>query len=132
VVRGNLSQRVGAAVERGEELFQIAPLDSYRVILEVDEADIADIAPGQPGTLVLAALPDAPQRYVIERITPIAEQKDGRNFFRVEAGLVGAPERLRPSMVGVGRTAVEERLLVAIWTRRLLAWARVALWRWTP
>jgi RND family efflux transporter MFP subunit len=132
VVRGNLSQRVGGAVERGEELFQIAPLDAYRVILEVDEGDIADIRIGQQGTAVLASLPDAPQPYRVERITPIAEQNQGRNFFRVEAALEGTNERLRPSMVGVGRTAVEERLLISIWTRRLIDWLRVAAWRWTP
>jgi RND family efflux transporter MFP subunit len=132
VVRGNLSQRVGGAVERGEELFQVAPLDSYRVILEVDEGDIGDLRIGQEGTLVLAALPHTPQRYRVERITPIAEQKEGRNFFRVEAALEGANERLRPSMVGIGRTTVEERLLIRIWTRRMLDWLRVSLWRWTP
>ncbi len=133
VVRGNLSQRVGGAVERGEELFQIAPLDAYRVILEVAETEIGDIAAGQEGRLVLASLPDATQRYRVERITPVAEQKEGRNFFRVEAALEdGAHERLRPSMVGVGRTAVGERLLIAIWTRGLMDWLRLAAWRWTP
>ncbi len=132
VVRGNLSQRVGGAVERGEELFQVAPLDAWRVILEVEEGDIGDVRVGQEGALVLASLPDAPQRYRVERITPIAEQKEGRNFFRVEAELVGASDRLRPSMVGIGRTAVEERLLIRIWTRRLLDWLRLAAWRWTP
>jgi RND family efflux transporter MFP subunit len=132
VVRGNLSQRVGGAVERGEELFQIAPLDAYRVILEVDEGDIGDIAPGQQGTLVLASFPDAPQLYRVERITPIAEQNQGRNYFRVEAALEGSSERLRPSMVGIGKTAVEERLLIRIWTRRLVDWLRLSLWRWAP
>ncbi len=132
VVRGNLSQRIGAAVERGEELFQIAPLDSYRVILEVDEGDIGDVAVGQGGLLVLASLPDAPLPYRIDRITPIAEQGQGRNYFRVEAVLEAGSERIRPSMLGVGRTHVEERLVVLIWTRRLVAWMRLASWRWTP
>lgn len=132
VVRGNLSQRIGGAIERGEELFQIAPLDAYRVVLEVEEADIGDVRIGQGGTLVLASLPDAPQRYRVERITPIAEQAGGRNFFRVEAALEGGNERLRPSMVGIGRTAVEERLLIRIWTRRMMDWLRLALWRWAP
>jgi RND family efflux transporter MFP subunit len=132
VVRGNLSQRVGGAVERGEELFQIAPLDAYRVMLEVEEADIGDIALGQSGTLVLASLPDAPQPYRVERITPVAEQGGGRNFFRVEAALEGGNDRLRPSMIGVGRTVVGERLLIRIWTRRMTDWLRVALWRWMP
>jgi biotin carboxyl carrier protein len=132
VVRGNLSQRIGAAVERGEELFQIAPLDSYRVILEVDEGDIGDVALGQTGMLVLASLPDAPLPYRIDRITPIAEQGQGRNYFRVEAALEGGSERIRPSMLGVGRTSIDERLVVLIWTRRLVDWVRLAVWRWSP
>ena len=132
VVRGNLSQRVGAAVERGEELFQIAPLDTYRVILEVEEGDIADIAVGQSGQMILASLPDAPQRYRVDRITPIAEQGQGRSFFRVEGALEQPSDRLRPSMIGVGRTQVEERLLFHVWTRRLVDWARLAIWRWWP
>ncbi|MEL7088449.1 MAG: HlyD family efflux transporter periplasmic adaptor subunit, partial [Planctomycetota bacterium] len=41
VVWGDLSQSVGTTLERGETLFQIAPLDAFRVILEVDEGDIA-------------------------------------------------------------------------------------------
>ena len=132
VVRGNLSQRVGSAVERGEELFQIAPLDAYRVILEVDEGDIRDIALGQRGLLVLASLPDAPQPYVVDRITPIAEQKEGRNFFRVEGALQAPGDRIRPSMVGVGRTSIGRALLVKVWTRRLVDWLRLAAWRWAP
>ena len=40
VVSGDLTQLLGAPVEQGRQLFQIAPLDSYRVILEVDERDI--------------------------------------------------------------------------------------------
>jgi multidrug resistance efflux pump len=132
VIRGNLTQRVGASLERGEELFQIAPLDAFRVILEVEEQDIGDLAPGQAGTLVLASLPDASQRYLVERITPIAEQREGRNFFRVEAALEGRNERLRPSMIGVGKTAIGERLLISIWTRRMLDWLRLAWWRWSP
>jgi len=37
VVKGDLSQSLGAAVERGNVLFELAPLESYRVIMKVDE-----------------------------------------------------------------------------------------------
>jgi len=132
VVRGNLSQRVGNAVERGEQLFQIAPLDEWRVVLEVHEADIADIRLGQRGTLLLASLPDVRHSYRIARVMPVAEQAQGRNFFRVEAELEETNDRLRPAMLGVGRTEIEERLLIRIWTRRLFDWARLLVWRWVP
>ncbi|MCC6640715.1 MAG: GAF domain-containing protein, partial [Deltaproteobacteria bacterium] len=37
VVSGDLSQRLGAPVERGSVLFEVAPLDAWRVVLQVDE-----------------------------------------------------------------------------------------------
>jgi biotin carboxyl carrier protein len=37
IVSGDLTQSLGAPLERGEVLFEVAPLDSYRVVLEVDE-----------------------------------------------------------------------------------------------
>lgn len=132
VVSGDLSQRVGGALERGQELFRITPLSAYRVILEIDERDIRDVKVGQRGAMVVTSLPDTPLRYQVERITPIAEQSEGRNFFRVEAHLDEAGDRLRPSMKGVGKTDVEPRLLIDIWTRKFIEWARLAVWRWLP
>ncbi len=132
VVSGDLSQSVGATVHRGEELFKIAPLDSFRVILEVDETDVEEIGQGQTGTLRLSSLPDELLDFTVERITPIAEQAEGRNYFRVEAGLDEADRRLRPGMEGVAKTLVEERLLIRIWTDKLVDWLRLALWRWMP
>jgi putative peptide zinc metalloprotease protein len=50
VVSGDLSQSIGVPVERGKVLFEVAPLEAYRVILEVDERDI--IMVGAAGMLV--------------------------------------------------------------------------------
>src|SRR4029078_4929554 len=44
VVSGDLSQLLGTPVEQGKVLFEVAPLDRYRVILEVDERDIGYLA----------------------------------------------------------------------------------------
>lgn len=136
VVAGDLSQSVGTAVERGQELFRIAPLDAFRVALEVDEVDIAEVQAGQAGELRLAASPDQPLAFTVTRITPVAEQRDGRNFFRVEASLDAASDAavdwVRPSMEGVARVEVEERLLVSVWTRHLRNWLRLMAWRFSP
>jgi hypothetical protein len=132
VISGDLSQSVGAAVKRGDELFQIAPLDSYRVVLKIDERDIADIQPGQTGTLLVTSIPLQPLHYRITRVTPIAEAEEGINIFRVEAALDELSERLRPGMKGVSKTDIDERLLIRIWTRRLVSWLRITLWKWMP
>lgn len=132
IVAGDLSQSVGAAVQRGQDLFKIAPLEDYRIILRVDESQITDIAVGQNGTLVVASLPDEPLPVTVERITPVAEALEGRTHFRVEARLDTMTERLRPGMEGVAKIAVDERRLIWIWTRGLIDWIRLTLWRWWP
>ena len=132
IVAGDLSQSVGSAVKRGEELFRIAPLDSYRVILEVDESRVTEIAPGQKGELKVAALLDRTLPYTIERITPITEAREGRNVFRVEAVLGERSEGLRPGMEGVAKTDAGRRLLIQIWTQELVHWLRLKLWAWWP
>ncbi len=80
----------------------------------------------------MSSLPDKPFQYTVDRITPISESKEGRNFFRVEARLDSVTPGLRPGMSGVSKTRVEERLLIRIWTKRLVNWLRLAVWRWLP
>lgn len=132
IVEGDLSQSVGGSIERGDTLFKIAPLDGFRVVLEVEEGDIDDVVPGQTGSLRLAAFPELPIDYRVTRITPLAQQSDGRNFFRVEADLDGDLAKLRPGMQGVARTAIEERPLAWVMGHNLIDWARLTFWKWQP
>jgi multidrug resistance efflux pump len=132
VVSGDLSQSLGAPVRRGETLYELAPLDAYRVVLELDEHDIADIEPGQSGTLVLTALPDDPLPIVVRRITPVAIAAEGMNYFRVEADLEGTSGRLRPGMEGVAKVTVGRERLGWIWTHKLVRWIRLKAWAWLP
>src|SRR5688500_17998987 len=87
IVKGDLRQSLGAPVEKGQVLFEIAPLDAYRLVVEVDERDIDDVTVGRSGRLLLASTPFDPVPFTVERIVPVATARDGRNFFRVEAGL---------------------------------------------
>ena len=117
VVSGDLSQFLGTPVEQGKLLFQIAPLNAYRVILQVDERDISNLVLGQTGQLTLSGLPGQTLDFLVQQITPVASQQEGRNYFRVEAHLLSAPERIRPGMEGVGNIGVGDRKLIWIWTR---------------
>lgn len=132
VVTGDLSQSIGAPVERGHGLFEVAPLDAYRVILQVDERDIAAVAVEQPGSLLLQAFPDRPLPLTVTKITPVSTTREGRNYFRVEAQLEHTPARLRPGMEGVGKITIERRLLLWIWTHQAVEWLRLTLWSWLP
>ncbi len=133
LVSGDLSQALGAPLERGQVLFEIAPLDAYRVVLLVDERNVADVALGQRGELVLSSMPNQRHPLTVKKITPVSAAKEGRNFFRIEAQLEGdAGARLRPGMEGVAKVSVEDRHLAWIWTRELANWIRLKFWAWTP
>jgi RND family efflux transporter MFP subunit len=132
IVTGDLSQSLGVPVQRGQVLFEIAPLDSYRVILQVDERDIADVTTEQRGQLVLSGSPNDPLPFQVYRITPVSTASEGRNYFRVEAKLTSGQERLRPGMEGVGKIEVDQRLLVWIWTHQPIDWLRLKIWNWLP
>ncbi|MCL2344401.1 MAG: efflux RND transporter periplasmic adaptor subunit, partial [Desulfobulbus sp.] len=58
LVSGDLSQQLGEAVKRGQELFKLSPLGHYRLWLDVEDRQIDDVAVGQTGRVALAAMPD--------------------------------------------------------------------------
>jgi len=132
VVTGDLSQSLGAPVERGQVLFEIAPLDAYRVALEVDERDVSEVAVGQHGRLLLSAAPTDALPFAVKKITPVSTAREGRNYFRVEATLERTPANLRPGMEGVGKIEIGRRRLIWIWTRQAVNWVRLQIWTWLP
>ncbi|MGP1677134.1 MAG: efflux RND transporter periplasmic adaptor subunit [Burkholderiales bacterium] len=132
VVSGDLSQQIGSPVEAGKKLFEIAPLESYRVILQVDEREIRHVRNGQQGQLVITGIAGDPLLLAVAKVTPVATAQDGRNFFRVEAKLAEAPERLRPGMEGVGKIEVGSRSLWWVLTHSFTEWLTLTLWTWLP
>lgn len=132
VVTGDLSQLLGTPVEQGKLLFQIAPMDAYRIVLDVDERDIALVRISQKGQLTVTGLPDDRLDFTVQQITPVAKGQDGRNFFRVEARLDSASDRIRPGMEGVGKISTVESSLIWIYTRGLIDWTRTLIWKFMP
>jgi hypothetical protein len=132
ITSGDLSQSLGTPVERGQGLFEIAPLGGYRIILQVDERDIAQVKETQRGELVLPSLPGKHFPLTVSQITPVSTQKEGRNYFRVEARLDEHSVRLRPGMEGVGKITIDRRRLIWIWTHEMIEWISLKVWTWWP
>ncbi len=130
VVSGDLSQSIGAPAERGQVLFEVAPLDAYRVVLQVDEREAAEVAVGQRGKIALSAFPTRPLSFTVQKITPVSAAREGQNYFRVEANMEQAPAQLRPGMEGVGKIDIAQRRLIWIWTHRGIDWLRLLIWSW--
>ena len=131
LVSGDLSQALGAPVEQGRTLFELAPLDGYRVVLKVDERDIRAVQPGQRGRLLLAGMAGESLPFTVRHVS-VATAEEGRNLFRVEADLDRPEPSLRPGMEGVGKIAAGQRTWPWIWSHRALDWLRLTLWRTLP
>ena len=132
VISGDLSQTLGAPVERGQVLFQIAPLDSYRVMMHVEETDIREIRNGQTGKLILTAMPGITFPFRVDKVTPVTVTKDGKSVFKVEGRLEKISEQLRPGMEGFGKIEAGRQKLIWIWTHKLIDWIRLKAWSWLP
>jgi multidrug resistance efflux pump len=132
IIRGDLSQTIGIPLERGQILFEVAPLDSYRIMLEVHEKDIDQIHGGQRGYFIVNALPGNVFSFIVENVIPVSSAGGGENVFRVEGRLEQSSERLRPGMQGYAKIAIGERKLIWIWSHEVLNMVRIWLWSHLP
>jgi biotin carboxyl carrier protein len=129
VIAGDLSRSVGAPVKRGEVMLTVAPLDGWRIVVEVDERDIDHVRVGQHGQLALSALPFDSLPIIVRKLTPVARTAEGANVFEVEAALDGtaAGAELRPGLQGaarlsIGRAPLAWRALRTLWAQARLQW----------
>jgi hypothetical protein len=130
VVSGDLSQRIGGAVTKGDILFNVAPREGYRVDLHVKESRIASLKVGERGVLHLSALPSQPFDFTVAKVTPKTVSENGASYFVVEGELTpGQPlTSLQPGMEGVGKIDVGRGWQLGIWTRDLMEWLRLKMW----
>jgi multidrug resistance efflux pump len=128
LISGDLIAQVGSPVKRGQELMVVAPSKTWRVVAEVDEQDIAYIAPGQPARVLLAALGGSNAAFQVTRISPVAQPVDGRNIFEVEGTVEPGTSELRPGLRGVARIEAGERAPLAVWWERGVNALRRTLW----
>ena len=130
IVSGDFTRALGSPVERGQIMYKVSPLDHYRVLLDVDESDVAELSVGMKGELTLSAAAEDSFEIIVDKITPVSEAGDGANYFQVEASLVETPQFLRPGMQGVSKIEIGERRLLWVWTHKLVDWLRLKLWAW--
>jgi multidrug efflux pump subunit AcrA (membrane-fusion protein) len=130
VVQGDLSQQLGAPVKQGAELMTLAPGGQFRVIVEIDERDVALVRVGQTGTLALTSLPWDTLPLRVGRITPMATPVEGRNVFEVEAALLAPAPGLRPGLQGSAQIGVGQAPTLWRWSRRVVESLRLTAWEW--
>jgi multidrug efflux pump subunit AcrA (membrane-fusion protein) len=130
VLTGNLDQAEGTPVQRGDVLLVLAPQARYRLMIEVDERDIARVAAGAAGQVALSALPDTAMRFTVQRVMPVTTDRDGRHFVEVEAQLDAPAAATQPGMRGYARIESGTSPLLSQLTRRLRGWFEIQIWAW--
>jgi multidrug resistance efflux pump len=133
IIAGDLRDRIGSAVRLGDPLFQIAPLEDMKVIARVSDRDIGRIRDQRSeeptrGDIATKAFPSVTFPFVVERIVPLAQPKDGKNAFEVHGRLEQSAEWLRPGMEGLARLDTGRHSLLYIGTRRIRDQLRLWLW----
>ncbi|XAM00269.1 HlyD family efflux transporter periplasmic adaptor subunit [Phycisphaeraceae bacterium D3-23] len=135
VVEGDLRQRERGQVEKGEALFEVAPLDALRAELLVPAGRIGEVRdrvnhPDNPsrGQLASTAHPGVHVGFTVTVIEPEAELVDGENVFRVRVELDSPPDWLRPGVEGIAKVDVGTRRYAWMWTREAVNWVRMKLW----
>lgn len=130
IVSGDLSQSLGAPVEKGTQLFELALLGDYRVVMKVDDHDISKLQQSQEGNIRLIGLPYDPMRVKVSRVTPVSIAEEGSNYFRVEGTILDINDTLlRPGMQGITKINVGEESMLWVWTHSLFE--RLRLWFWS-
>ena len=128
IISEDLKRQIGAPVEKGKILFEIASIESLRAELYVPEEFIADVSEGQEGELASVGHPDQRIRFVVERINPIADVLNQRNVFKVRARLLEQLKWMRPGMEGIAKISAGKKRCLWIGARRIVNWLRMKLW----
>ena len=130
LVSGDLSQQLGEAVKRGQELFKLA---AGRLPPVAGRGGPPDRRRGggadRQGGAGRHARPADPLHGHAHRAA--GPGQEGKTVFRLEASLTpGESATLRPGMEGVGRIDIGERRYAWIWTHGFMDWLRLKWWAW--
>lgn len=131
VIAGDLRQQLGAPLKRGDNMLTLAPGLDWRVVLEIDETDIASLNKGQMARLRLAAMPDQTIGLMLNRVTPVAKTTPNGVRYEIEAIPTGAgagARGLRPGLQGVARIDMPPRPLLWRMADRTWQWLRMQAW----
>ena len=129
VVSGDLKERIGFPVSKGEELFRISRAGAMYVEAEVSEKDIHDVQVDQLGEVAFASEPRLHFPVRIARVHPSGQVRDGENVFIVRCEFVGEVQPWwRSGMSGISKLNAGRRNLLWIFTHKTVDFLRLRLW----
>jgi hypothetical protein len=129
VVEGDLKKNLGAPVRKGDLLVKLARIGETYLELEIDQADVHEVAVGMRGEFAFVGRPEQKYPLVIERIDPASTMREGRNIYLARAAIEADFQSWwRPGMGGSARLFAGERSTIWILTRRTVRYLRHLFW----
>ena len=128
ITGGDLRERIGDRVVKGEPLFEVASNGGWRLELLVPESRIDGVERGLDGTFSAFARPEEDQRLAISEVAPSTSAEGGKNAFKVRADLSRHPIWLRAGMEGVARVDIGERRVSWVLLHDLFDWLHLKFW----
>ena len=89
VLAGDWLERIGTRVRLGDQIFETAPIDNLRAIIQIGEADIDQVQVGGIGELATRGQPDRVVAFRVTQVVPVGEALEGQNVFEVRAEFDG-------------------------------------------
>ncbi len=103
VLSGSLEKGQAAPVGTGDVLYEIGPLTSLRVEIEVPASEVAQISVGQEVKIWINGLETDPIKARIQQLQPRSELRHDKNVFIAKVAIANPGNRLRPGMRGSAR-----------------------------
>ena len=126
VVVGDLEKAQGAAVELGQTLFEIAPLEKMVAEVEVPEDEIRFVANGMPADLKLNSFPFRSFSGNVSKVNLRAEVRDEESVFVAEVQIDNIDRSLKPGMAG--RAKIDTGWSTLGWRLFHRPWESIRCW----
>ncbi len=130
IIKGDLSRAIGSPVQRGQVLYEIAPLDAFKLIIQVPQKSIRHVEQGQSGEVLLSSLPHRALPFSVISVASVYSEQEQDIVYRVEAQ-INNPElaSLRPGMSGYAKIDVGRKPYAWLIAHPLLDWLALKFWR---
>ena len=127
IISGDIEQKQGSPVTKGQALFEVAPLDKMTAELYIPADDISYVKQDAPLLIKFDALPGKSWRAKLESLQPRAIIKDNENVFlgrvQIDHDEIGL---FKPGMQGQAKLLAGRRSLGWVWFHK--AWHRLSRW----
>ncbi len=128
VLKGDLEDKQGSPLKQGDVMFEVGNPAALEAEIYVSERDIQDVKTGKHGTLATKSLPDDKYDFVLNRVVPNGEPKEGENVFKAYGTLKANNATWRPGMEGEARIDVEPKPLWWIASHRVIDFLKLKVW----